>query len=227
MSNVTPAPSDNEGNRVPCTLNILKLIKHELKMSRLHPDEKIVVWATCTLSFFGALRTSEVLCKDQFEYDPLDTLLQKDVKICPADSTGKESVSIKIRNSKTSKGKGEIVSVYANYGPTCPVAATRKLLHITKKCPKDAPAMCDRQGKVLTQNRLNVILKILTEDHFRPDWISGHSFRAGLISMFAQLGHSDAELKAIGRWSSRAYEHYIKLNRSKRHEMTVAASHLK
>ena len=113
-------------DRIPCTLNILKLIKHELKLSRLEPDEKIVVWATCTLSFFGALRSAEVLCKDQYEYDPLDTLLKGDIKVCPADKTGKESVSIKIRNSKTSKGHSELVSVYANYGPTCPVAATKK-----------------------------------------------------------------------------------------------------
>ena len=212
------------GIRIPCTLNVLKLIKHELKMARLEPDEKIVVWATCTLSFYGALRISEVLCKDQYEYDPLDTLLIRDVKICPADSTGKESVTVKIKNSKTSKGKSEIVSIYANYGPTCPVAAARKLKRVTKNCPKDAPAMCDREGKVLVQSRLNCILKLLTEDHFGPDRLSGHSFRSGLISMFARLGHSDHDLKVIGRWSSRAYTHYIKLNRSKRHEMTKAAS---
>ena len=224
---MTRFPKKEEGGRIPCTLNILKLIKHELKLSRLTPDEKIVVWATCTLAFYGALRIAEVLCKDQFEYDPLDTLQKGDIKVCPADKTGKESVSIKIRNSKTSKGKEELVSIYANYGATCPVAATKKLLLITKNCPKTAPAMCDRQGKVLTQSRLNLILKLLTEDHFKPERITGHSFRSGLISMFAKLGHSDQQLQAIGRWSSRAYAHYIKLGRSKRHEMTVAASCLK
>ena len=64
----------------------------------------------------------------------------------------------------------------------------------------------------------------MTEDHFKPGKITSHSFRAGLISMFAKLGHSDQQLQAIGRWSSRAYAHYIKLGRSKRHEMTAAAS---
>ena len=207
FSSLPQNPSEIEGARIPCTLNVLKLLKHELKMALLTPDEKIVTWATCTLSFYGALRSSEVLCKDQYEYDPLDTLQKRDIKICPADSTGKESVTVRIRNSKTSKGKGEVVSIYANYGPTCPVAATRKLQRITKSCPNDAPAMCDRQGRVLVQSRLNQILKMLTEDHFKPDRLTGHSFRAGLISMFAQLGHSDQELKIIGRWSSRAYEH--------------------
>ena len=216
-----------QGVRLPCTMNILKLIKLELRLANLDPDEKIVVWATCTLAFFGALRMSELLCKDKNEYDPLDTLQKRDVKICPPDSTGKESVNIKIRNSKTSKGKREIVSVYANYGPTCPVAATRKLLLITKNCPNDAPAMCDRQGRVLTLDRLNHILFLLTKDDFGQERITGHSFRAGLISMFAKLGHSDLDLKSIGRWSSRAYLEYVKLNRSRRHEMTLAASTLK
>ena len=210
--------------RLPCTLNILKLIKIELKMSTLDPQEKIVTWAACTLAFYGALRGSEVLCDDKNEYCPNDILQKRDVKICKADSTGKESVTLKIRNSKTSRGRAEIVSVYANYGDTCPVGAVRKLQKLTKDCPQDAPAMCDKLGRVLTKNRLNCILNLLMGDTFPEGSLSCHSFRAGLISMFANMGHSDRDLAAIGRWSSGAYQEYIKLNRSKRHEMTVAAS---
>ena len=213
--------------RLPCTLNILKLIKIELKMSKLDPQEKIVAWAACTLAFYGALRGSELLCNDKYEYCPSDILQKGDVKVCKADSTGKESVTLKIRNSKTSRGKSEIVSIYANYGDTCPVGAVKKLQKLTKGCPQDAPAMCDKLGRVLTKSRLNDILSLLTEDTFPNGSISCHSFRAGLISMFANLGHSDRDLAAIGRWSSRAYLEYIKLNRSRRHEMTVAASYLK
>ena len=157
----------------------------------------------------------------------LKTVLKKDVKVCKPDSTGKESVSIRIRNGKTSKGAEELVTVYATYDACCPVSAVKKLQVLNKDLPNDAPAFCSKQGKNFTCKRLNVILELLTSDHFDSGKISNHSFRAGLISYFARLGHSEIDLKTIGRWSSRAYQHYIKLGRAKRHEMTVAASNIK
>jgi hypothetical protein len=44
-----------------------------------------------------------------------------------------------------------------------------------------------------------------------------------LISIFAQQDLSDSELKLIGRWSSRAFEKYIKLGRTKRNEVAMKA----
>ena len=213
--------------RLPCTLPVLKLIKFELKLSNLDKDEKIMAWAASSLAFFGAFRMSELLCKNEYEYSTCDNLLKKDVKVCKPDSTGKESVSIRIRNGKTSKGAEELVTVYATYDACCPVSAVKKLQVLNKDLPNDAPAFCSKQGKNFTCKRLNVILELLTSDHFDSGKISNHSFRAGLISYFARLGHSEIDLKTIGRWSSRAYQHYIKLGRAKRHEMTVAASNIK
>ena len=43
-----------------------------------------------------------------------------------------------------------------------------------------------------------------------------HSFRIGLASMLGSLGFSDVEVKIAGRWSSRAFEAYLKLKRTKR-----------
>ena len=48
--------------------------------------------------------------------------------------------------------------------------------------------------------------------------ISAHSFRSGAASMMANLGYSDKDVKAVGRWSSRAFEIYVKLPRTKRME---------
>jgi hypothetical protein len=46
--------------------------------------------------------------------------------------------------------------------------------------------------------------------------IAGHSFRIGLASMLAALGHSEDDIKAIGRWSSRAWLEYVKHPRTQR-----------
>jgi hypothetical protein len=50
-------------------------------------------------------------------------------------------------------------------------------------------------------------------------WFTTHSFRTGAASMMAILGYSDSDIKAMGRWSSRAFETYIRLPRTKRIEM--------
>ena len=95
---------------------------------------------------------------------------------------------------------------------------------MNKHLPEDAPFFTNSEGKPLTQKYLNKILKELLGKHLKGGVITGHSFRAGLISMFAREGFSESQLKEIGRWSSRAYECYVKLGRSKRHEMAIACS---
>ena len=46
--------------------------------------------------------------------------------------------------------------------------------------------------------------------------ISTHSFRGGMATLLGQLGFADEEIQAMGRWSSRAFEAYLKLPRTKR-----------
>ena len=95
------------------------------------------------------------------------------------------------------------------------------VLNITSHLPLDSPAFCDSKGKALTLNRLNRCLNMFLNSHFKHGKISGHSFRAGLVTMFAKLGYDSFQLKQIGRWSSRAYECYIKLGQTKRFQMAT------
>lgn len=46
--------------------------------------------------------------------------------------------------------------------------------------------------------------------------VSSHSFRSGIATLMGQLGYSDEQIKAIGRWSSKAFEEYLKMPRTKR-----------
>ena len=55
--NIEQAKDFTEANkRLPCTLEILKLLKQEIRLSDLNNHDKIVVWSTCSLLFYGALR---------------------------------------------------------------------------------------------------------------------------------------------------------------------------
>ena len=49
--------------------------------------------------------------------------------------------------------------------------------------------------------------------------MTSHSFRAGIASLMGVLGYSDDQIMAIGRWSSSAFERYLKLPRTKRAQM--------
>ena len=69
----------------------------------------------------------------------------------------------------------------------------------------------------------------LVNDHldYSKGVITCHSFRAGLVSILGAAGFKDSDLKTLGRWSSRAYEIYCKLPRTKRAEMSRAMGDLK
>jgi hypothetical protein len=54
--------------------------------------------------------------------------------------------------------------------------------------------------------------------HFALRWCKldtryykGHSFRIGAAKTAASLGASDAQIEAMGRWSSKAYKRYIRI----------------
>lgn len=218
--------SKDKQDRLPCTLSVLRLLKAVLAKAPIKTGEKIVIWAASCVGFFGAFRMSELLCKKSAAYDAKYTLLKKDVKVI--NSSQKPSIQFKIKSAKTNKtGKPEIVEVFATNTLLCPVRAIIKLSALTSHLPLDAPAFCDSTGKALTLNRLNRCLNMFLNCHFKQGKISGHSFRAGLVSMFAKLGYDSFKLKQIGRWSSRAYKCYVKLGQTKRFQMANTISNVK
>ncbi len=73
-------------------------------------------------------------------------------------------------------------------------------------------------GTPLTGTRMNRLIDQLLNPYVDRNIgkFNSHSFRIGLASLLANAGLPDDELQAIGRWSSRAFEVYLKLKRTKR-----------
>ena len=67
--------------RLPCTIPILKLIKAKLRLSAWSAGVQLLVWAVCSLAFYGAFRCGELLSKSAQQYDKRFTLLKKDISI--------------------------------------------------------------------------------------------------------------------------------------------------
>ncbi len=89
---------------------------------------------------------------------------------------------------------------------------------MNKHWPANQPAFRWGDGKPLTQNQFRKIMgeRLIGFVENPEDIFCSHSFRIGVASMLGKLGYSDADIKAVGRWSSRAFEEYLRLPRTKR-----------
>ena len=131
-------------------------------------------------------------------------------------------LQILIKSPKEDRiGSEVVVDVYETKGKFCPVKHYEKWL---KTCPpilSKKPAFLKPDGKPLTGREFNKILKQLLCPHidYTRKKISTHSFRGGMATMLGQIGFSDEEIQAMGRWSSRAFESYLKMPRTKRATM--------
>jgi len=212
--------TENKG-RLPVTLTILKLLKETIRRSTMAGEEKLLLWAVSTVAFHGSFRIHEILCRHKTEYDPDFTLLDSDVTIKNVKNnnglTGKV-LHFSIKCPKEDKtGKVVVVDVYETSGPTCPVKA---FCQWWDRRDKDGNSVLFRRndGIPITGREFNGRLRSLLGPHIDYDKgkITAHSFRSGIPSLLGQLGHSDDEIKTVGRWSSRSFEHYTKLPRTTR-----------
>ena len=209
-------------DRLPVTMTVMKLIKATIRDSDMTNTKKLTTWAICCLAFNGAFRIHELLSRREEEFDPSHTLLRQDIKIVWDREANKEVILVLVKWPKEDKkGTGVEVEVYETGSEVCPVKALRKCWKCTKESREDQPAFRQENGKAWTGRRFNEELKKLLGPHMddRYGKVTAHSFRSGVTSMLGRAGYSDAELQAVGRWSSRAFEHYVKLPRSKRREM--------
>lgn len=221
--------SVNKG-RLPVTMALMKVLKDRIRNQEWDTCKKFLVWSVCTIAFHGGFRIHELLARQQGSFDPDFTLLTQDAKIreCTVGGCKTKFIELKIKNPKESKaGAVVVIDVFETRGPTCPVRAFRKWDKVRDKVV-DLPLFRDKAGTPFTGQRMNSTLKLLLEDiiDYKKGSISTHSFRSGLASLMGELGMSDEDIQVMGRWSSRAFERYIKLPRTKRAETALRLGRL-
>ena len=205
--------------RKPITTDILTTLKKRLSESELAGRDQRLVWTVSSLLFHGAFRIHELLCKVSGSFDPDFTLLGEDVKLVR--KGGEEVLQIKIKAPKEDKaGKSIIVDVFETGTELCPIRAYKKWSKFRVES-KEQPMFRLGSGIPLTGKKFNEIVRrcLKGEVEGMEGLLSSHSFRAGTASMMAAIGYSDEEIKAVGRWSSRAFMEYIKLPRTQRAEI--------
>ena len=208
-------------DRLPVTPTVMRLLKKLIKESAMDKHDKATIWAIATTGFAGALRMHEILARNESYFDPHFTLLKEDLKLTSANSEGKdiEILQIKVKCEKKDRvGVNCIIDIYESGGELCPIKAIKRWLSYSRTQEDKLPAFRDLRGKPFTGSRLNKLLRDLLSPHidYKKGKITAHSFRSGLPSMMNELGYTDEQIKAIGRWSSQAFKLYTKLPRTSR-----------
>ena len=226
-ANLDALSPDLKPKRLPVTPSVLRVIKIELKKCLISKLDKRLFWFVSTLAFHGSFRMGELLCKNSSSFDPLVTLLGRDINLKQTriNNSVVNILSVSVKSPKTGKPNSiTIVDVFPTNNDLCPIQAFIKWSTCSPRFDKSFPAFRLSSGLPLTSKILNVQLKTWLAKYldFNVGYISGHSFRAGIPSILGSLGFEDHDIKQVGRWSSAAFQVYLKLPRTKRLAMAQA-----
>ena len=184
--------------RLPITPQILLRFKQHLQLD--WHDHKLL-WSAMLIAFFGFLRSSELLalCKED--------ILTLDQTTTPP------TFGIRLRSSKTDPFRQSAV---IRLPPTqntalCPATAVNYLVTQPYLCHPHSPLLQWSSGDTMDRQSLNTLIKLLArkaglnEAHY-----STHSFRIGAATTASAAGVSDCIIQTLGRWSSDAYQLYVR-----------------
>ncbi len=199
--------------RLPITTPILRKMFETLSKRPLTHDN-FMLWAACSLCFFGFFRSGEITSPSKSGFQPLRHLAWGDVSIDDHSSPTLLKVHLKI--SKCDQlGKGVDVFVGRTGTVLCPVTAC--LAFISQRGSTAGPFFRFKDGTPLTKSRFSTAIKqSLSQAGLDDSLYSGHSFRIGAPTSAAQAGIEDSTIKALGRWSSAAFLVYV---RTPRHQL--------
>lgn len=197
--------------RLPITPDILRSLK-QLWDPKAGDLDTAMLWAACTLGFFGFLRCGEFTCQSKQAYDPGCHLSLGDVAI--DQPVNPSLMRVTLKQSKTDPFRqGVDIFLGATGTSLCPVMAMVAYLAIREKSA--GPLFVRGNGSPLTRAFLVESLKgALRQCGVDPTKYNGHSFRIGAATTAAACGIPEATIKMLGRWQSSAYTLYIQTPRA-------------
>ena len=197
--------------RLPIMIHVLKKLFTTLKQ-RTPSFDNCMLWAACSLCFFGFFRAGEITVPSKTSFNPNHHLAWGDVS---ADCASKPScIRVHLKVLKCDQfGKGVDVFLGVTGCPLCPVTACSA--YIAVRGPTAGPFFIQMDGTPLSKGAFVQQVKALVSDvGLDASLYSGHSFRIGAATSAAQAGIQDSTIQALGRWSSGAFLTYVRTPRS-------------
>ena len=206
---------------LPITPTILRDLKRIWDRAADNFDH-IMVWAACTLCFFGFMRAGEITVPYDNAYDPTAHLFFADIAI---DDPGHPTImQVRIKASKADPfRKGIDVYIGRTYNDICPVAAM--LAYLAIRGAKSGPLFHFQDKKPLTRERFVARVRTaISSAGLSQNKYAGHSFRIGAATTAAQCDIPDSTIKLLGRWESAAYLLYVRTPRQQLAEISTTLS---
>jgi hypothetical protein len=153
--------------------------------------------------FFGLMRAGE-FC---FKGAPYSVLCRQHV------TWFSSHVRIFLPSSKTDRAKrGVSIKLFKNSSSVCPVTLLREAWSRAPVQQASAPLLqIDSRGSPLTYRLLlHFIKQQLSAFGFDASSFGAHSLRIGGATQLAANSFSEAQIQAMGRWSSDCYQRYLR-----------------
>ncbi|EHS62705.1 uncharacterized protein PGTG_22608 [Puccinia graminis f. sp. tritici CRL 75-36-700-3] len=185
-----------------------------LLMSSLHgkSDFDCAVVDLCIVAFWGLARLAELTYDKEtgpLRYD--NSALTTDVTFTTADNGPGELATISIRNAKTSgPGGTQLLLLTEQPHILCPVRAIRRRLREAGSARTSLFGFgTAAERRHLTRRAVVARIQevLIAKGEAR---LLGHSFRVGGASLRHALGMPDADVRYLGRWTSRCYLLYLR-----------------
>ena len=207
---------DRKDTRLPITPEILCKIR-AVWSPRGREHDVIMLWAACTLTFFGFFRAGEVTIPSESDFDPSKHLVAQDIAIDSRENPSLLKVFLKA--SKT----GIDVYIGKTGDDLCPVAAM--LAYLAVRGYSVGPLSNSKTAKAsLRTDSFMGFEQLSKRQESRLRITKGTASVSGLPQQQPARGIEDSVIKALGRWHSSAYLLYIRIPREQLAKITHALS---
>ena len=200
------------GSRLDSQLAITLPILHRILESSVQfchtPYDSLLFQAMCSLAFFACMWVGEITLTTTKERGSLIQLHQL-TQLVDA-SQGVIALKFTFLDFKHNYNQRPFSVVINRHKNFCPVQIILDYLSLRGNRP--GPLFCCADGSPVSRtiliDKLSMAIKYCGLD---PSRYKGHSFRIGAASYAADAGMSDAQIRALGRWKSNAFQKYIRI----------------
>jgi hypothetical protein len=193
--------------RLPITLPLLQRLIVSVRNGLFSTYLNILLEAVFLSAFYGFMRPGE-FTSDTNKFDPGRGISFADLRFGP------KFFTLFLKHTKSdAQGSGATLTLSKINNNFCPFSAMVKFLKIRPRTSKFAPLFLLPNGaplsKAFFKSHLTTVIKSCS---LSPSLYTGHSFRIGAATSAAERGISTSAIKIMGRWSSSAFESYVRLD---------------
>lgn len=199
-------PSGND-KRMPLTISLVRKLVLRLRKGCFSPFFDSMLEAVLLMALYGFLRCGEYTTKS-LHFNPQHDLTFSDL------ITEEHMYSILLKHSKTDRsGKGIHVIIAKTKTIFCPFSSMMKYMLLRPITHPSSPLFIVDGCKPMTRSWFSSKLRDLCLNcGLPPERYSPHSLRIGTATTTA-LHLPTLTLKSLGRWSSSAYQSYVRFHK--------------